>query len=482
MRRWPMAVVLTGLSLAGCKGLKEMFSARPEVVAEAKGQELKVERLATLMTTLKGIPETRQAAEFLANIWVDYTLVSQAIAAGRDLGDSATATEAMWPELAEARGSRWHEVLLAHRVPLDSAVADSVYNADHVRIFQHVLFRVEPNAEPPARTAARRKAEQVLAKIKAGGNFAQLAKQNSDDPGSKGQGGYLPASPRGKWVTAFDSAGWALAPGAMTGIVESPFGYHIIRRPPAAEVRDRLLSYTRDLFSQKLDSVYLDSLGIRKHLKVAGDAPASIRKALADRDNSPKSAERLASYDGGDVTVAYFMRWVSALGPAWASDLVGRPDSTVKQFVRLIGQNKLLLQQADSAGVGVTPDEWASLLQRYRNELDTLRMSLGIAGNDLSDPATPPAERARVAAMKLDAFWDQLAVKRSRPRPIPGQLAAFLRREGGFRVEQGALDRTVELAREYKMKADSAAQAPKPVPPGTPQPGAAPTAPAPGGK
>lgn len=466
-----------GIGLVGCSGLRDMFSARPEVAAEAKGQELKVERLATLMTALKGVPMTREAAEFIANTWVDYTLFSQAVAAGRDLADSAIAAQVLWPELAEARGVRWHDTLVAHRAPLKPELADSVYQADVVRVFQHILIRVPPNAEPPIRQAARKKADQVYGRVKSGGDFAKFAAQFSDDPGSKADGGYLPPAPRGKWVTAFDSAGWTLNPGGMTSVVESPFGFHIIRRPPPAEVRDRLLAFTRQQVGQKIDSMYLDSLGLRKHLVVAGDAPATMRKAVVDRDNALNSAEVLATYDGGTLTVADFMRWVTAGGPGWAGDLATRPDSILSKFARLIGQNKLLLGQADSAGIRPSPEEWASMRQRYRGQLDSLRMSLDIAAGDIVDPATPAADRARVAAIKLDSYWDRLVAGRSRPRPIPGQLSALLRAEGGYHVNQAALDRALDLARDLKSKADSAARAPQPIP--GPAPGAPPAAPAP---
>jgi hypothetical protein len=475
-----LLLVLAGITMSGCNGLRDMLSARPEVAAEAKGQELKVERLAVLMTALKGVPLTREAAEFIASTWVDYTLFSQAVAAGRDLADSTIAAQVLWPELAEARGVRWHDSLLAHRAPLDPTLADSVYHADDVRVFQHILIRLPPNAEPPTRQAAHKRAEQVYGRIMAGGNFAKLAGQFSDDPGSKVDGGYLPPAPRGKWVTAFDSAGWTLSPGGMTNVIESPFGFHIIRRPPAAEVRDRLLAFTRQQVGMKIDSMYLDSLGIRKHLKVASDAPSTVRKALADRDNSLNSATAIATYDGGSLTVADLMRWMTAGGPTWSSDLAARPDSVLTRFAKLIGQNKLLLAEADSAGVRVSPDEWAGMVQRYRAQLDTLRLTLGIAEGEIADPATTAADRAKVVAIKLDGYWDRLVAGRSRPRAIPGQLSAMLRAEGGYRVNSAAMDRALDLARDLKAKADSAAKAPQPVP--QQAPGAPPILPVPGGQ
>jgi hypothetical protein len=259
----------------------------------------------------------------------------------------------------------------------------------------------------------------------------------------------------------------------MTPVIESPFGYHIIRRPPAAEIQNRLIGFAREQIGVSLDSAYLDSLGTRHKLTVESGAPATMRKAISDRTESPKLTTPLATYDVGALTLADFMRWVSALGPNWGNQLLAQPDSALTRFVRLIAQNQLLLRQADSAGITVTPVEWEGLQQRYRAQIDTLRMSLDLYGSDITDPATPAADRARVAGIKVESYWDRIASGTLRPRPIPGQVAAVLRESGQFSLNKAGLARAVELATALKAKADSSALAPQPVP-GQPAPGAPP--------
>lgn len=480
MRRWSVFLVAAMLVLNGCKGLGDMFTARPSVVVDARGQQLTVERLAQLMTSIKGVPLTQEGARFLVDMWVDATLFAQALTSGRDLTDSATAVQVLWPDLAEALGTRWHDSLTARRTPVTPEAVESIYRADSVRVLQHILVRVQPNADPKARTTARHKIDQTLARLKAGASFSGLAEELSDDPSSKEAGGFLPAAAKGQYIGAFDSAGWALAPGAMTGVVETQFGFHIIRRPPAAEVRERLRTFAQNQSGQKLDSVYLDSLGIKKHLTISRTAPGAMRAALADVDGSRHSSKALGRYDGGTLTVEDFLRWVTALGPGWAADLATRPDSGLTQFATVIAQNKLLLAQADSAGIVVSPETWAGLMEQYRGQLDTLRASLGIAREDLTDPAASPSERTRVVALKLETFWDQVASGRLRPRPLPGPLSAMLRTEAKISVNTAAIERTLEIARELKARADTAAPAPRPRPAAPNAPPAA--APAPGGK
>ncbi len=481
MRRWLAASTMAVLVLSGCK---DAFRARPETAAEAGGQELKVDRLATLMAGIKGVPMSREAAEYISGMWIDQTLFAQAVAKGRTIDDSATAAAVLWPELAELVGSRWHDTLIAHRAPLTAATADSVYNKGDVRLLQHILIRLEPNAEPPAQAAGKKKADAALAAVQKGGDFAKLAMKLSDDPGSRDSGGYLPPAPRGKWVTAFDSAGWTLAPGERTGLVQSPFGWHIIRRPPPAEVQDRMLAYARERVGTSLDSIYLDSLGTRHGLKVESGAPSAMRSAMTDREKASQSTRALARYDKGTLTVADFMKWVNALGPQWAADLAARPDSMLSHFVRLLAQNQMLLQQADSAGIRPTPEEWAGLMQRYRGQVDTLRMSLGISAADFSDPGTPEADRVRAASVRIESFWDEVAKGGSRPRPIPPQLAAILRSDTEHRTDAAGLQRAVEVAKEMKAKNDLNNGAPPATPapaPGVTPGGALPVQPQSGG-
>jgi len=93
----------------------------------------------------------------------------------------------------------------------------------------HILISIPQNADAATKQQAKTKAEAILTDLKSGKDFATLAKENSQDPGSAPNGGDLGFFAKGQMVPAFDQAVFALKPGETSGLVETPFGFHIIK-------------------------------------------------------------------------------------------------------------------------------------------------------------------------------------------------------------------------------------------------------------
>jgi peptidyl-prolyl cis-trans isomerase SurA len=118
--------------------------------------------------------------------------------------------------------------------------------------WRQIIIAPKPNFEQ--KEVARVRAESLLAEIKRGADFEQIAKRESADSGSRVNGGDLGWTRRGKMVPEFDRwlfGYYALSPGQLSPVVESPFGYHIIRvdRVNAGEVKSRHI-----LITPKIDS------------------------------------------------------------------------------------------------------------------------------------------------------------------------------------------------------------------------------------
>jgi peptidyl-prolyl cis-trans isomerase C len=115
----------------------------------------------------------------------------------------------------------------------------------------HILIGLPQNPTPEQKTQAKTKAQAVLKQVRSGGDFAALARAESQDTGSAQNGGDLGFFPKGQMTPAFEEAAFKTKPGAVTAVVETPFGFHIIkvherrapRTAPLAEVGGQIKNF-----------------------------------------------------------------------------------------------------------------------------------------------------------------------------------------------------------------------------------------------
>ena len=125
---------------------------------------------------------------------------------------------------------------IASHIPVSDADIKSYYeqNAKHYgteeqRRASHILIKADKNAPEAEKSAAKKKAEQLLAQVrKSSSDFAKVAKENSQDPGSAERGGDLDFFGKGMMVKPFEDAAFKLKKGEISDVVQSDFGYHII--------------------------------------------------------------------------------------------------------------------------------------------------------------------------------------------------------------------------------------------------------------
>jgi peptidyl-prolyl cis-trans isomerase D len=116
----------------------------------------------------------------------------------------------------------------------------SEYSVPEQARSRHILISVPAGADAKTDAAAKAKAQGVLKQLQAGGNWTDLAKKNSDDPGSKDTGGELGFAQRGKMVPEFDNAIFGQKIGDIA-LIKSQFGYHIV------QVEERTTAHAQSL-------------------------------------------------------------------------------------------------------------------------------------------------------------------------------------------------------------------------------------------
>ena len=118
-------------------------------------------------------------------------------------------------------------------------------NVSHILI-KTPLPGADGKVDPKGVEEARKKAEDVLKQLKAGGNFGELAKKYSEDPGSGKNGGSLGWIGKGRTVPEFEQAAFSLSKGATSGLVQSSYGFHIIRLDDKQAAHVKTLDEVKD--------------------------------------------------------------------------------------------------------------------------------------------------------------------------------------------------------------------------------------------
>ncbi len=163
-------------------------------------------------------------------------------------------------------------------IEVDEAVLKELYE-DRLDSFglpeerhaRHILVTTEEGASEADVETARSKATDLLVKIKAGESFEALAKEHSDDAGSAIEGGDLGYFPRGEMVTAFDDVVFMMQVGDVSELVQTPFGFHIIKLEDIRESSSKSFEEVRaDLAlsyrEQQAEDVLFDRLEILSNI------------------------------------------------------------------------------------------------------------------------------------------------------------------------------------------------------------------------
>ncbi|TWO72544.1 peptidylprolyl isomerase [Caenimonas sedimenti] len=225
-----------------------------------------------------GQPDAVQQAS--QNIYIRRVLAAEAVRDGLDKDPMIAATLQLARErvLSDARLAKIDD---ANR-PSAEAIEKSAlaqYNADPSKFRTTAQARVSHILIAGNTDKAKALAEQVLAQVKAGGDFAAIAREKSADVGSGQKGGDLGWFSPGRMVPEFDDAVATLKkPGDMTGLVQSQFGWHIIRLDARRDGGIRTYDEVKDELRQVVANQLQSDVRLKEATRIAGtmkvDRPA----------------------------------------------------------------------------------------------------------------------------------------------------------------------------------------------------------------
>jgi peptidyl-prolyl cis-trans isomerase D len=187
----------------------------------------------------------------------------------------------------------------------------------------HILLKTEGKDD----AAVKKHAEEVLAKVKGGADFAAIAKKESEDTGSAVKGGDLGFFPREQMVKEFSDAAYALKPGEISELVKSEFGYHIIK---AGEKKPAATSPMETVRPQIEDTLKFERVN-KEADRIANDLVGKLTKP-ADLDSVAKARGLIVAESG------FFARGEPIAGLGMSPEVVNRAfelkDGEVSEAIR----------------------------------------------------------------------------------------------------------------------------------------------------
>ena len=361
-----VALLLMGsaLVLPACDSLGQAMGAHQDVVARASGHELSVDEAAGLMAANPRLPTQPEVVEILANLWVDYILL--ATAAQQDTTLSNISLDALLQPQFDQR------VLLELR---DSVIqADTIVTEAQLRALfeeeqtgaevraRHILLRVPPDATEEQRDSIMSLAQELRDRARGGADFAALAREYSEDPGSAAQGGDLGFFGSGQMVPPFEQAAFELDTGEVSDVVETPFGLHVIkveerRSQDFEDLRPNLEQQLRARRQAEAESTFVAGIRDPLDLQVSQNAVEVARELARDpgRELSRRAAQRaLVTYQGGALTAAELQHALRFFQQAQRQRIENAPDDIVETMLRRFADNEILLANARERGLGLS--------------------------------------------------------------------------------------------------------------------------------
>ena len=393
------------------------------------------------------------------------------------------------------------EVEKHHREHMDR------YSAPELVTARHILISPK-DSSPAADRAAHERAESLRVRVRAGEEFAELARSHTEDEATRDNGGDLGAFGRGTMLTEFEKVAFAMRPGDVSGLVKTEVGYHIIKVTDYAPVvaqplvqmysnvgSDAALEKADTLAKHRADSLY-------RRLKTPAQAREVARKldlevfsythAIGQREQRAELQEyyrkletlKPGQFYPGTMKVrgqGWIVTWVDSITPPGAPTWEQARDQALARYRAGAGQRALDVKRAEldsmlAAGWSLDSlgGQWGGL-----EHLAEAAPGQGLPGFGASEqidslafgakgaPPLEPGETSGWVTGPLGATRVRLVGRRN---PDPGQLAALIENERRAETERRMLAHFESLKRRYPVRILDAKMRevllPAPAPPG----------------
>lgn len=438
-----LAAIL-GIAGASCGGDLE----DPTLVARAGDYRLSVDEVVALLQDEETLPAQAGVVESLADLWIDYTLLADAVSRDTSFADLD------FRPLVRQQIER--EMLFQLRdsvIQVDTFITPEelrdLYAAESPEVelrARHIMLTLPFEPTQAQRDSVRAVLEGLRARIVAGARFEDLARMFSQDRGSAQAGGDLGFFSRGEMVAPFEEAVLSLQPGELSQVVETPLGLHLIR---LEERRMRDFEEVAPAFRASVQARRTAAAESTFIASVEGPSPPEVLEGALDvarelaRDPavrlSGRAARRaLVRWEGGSFQAGELREVFRFEQPVVRERVAAAPDEEIEAFLRNLARRKLLVGEARRSGLEPSRARVDSLVAAGRQQLLAAARTLGLTSLDRA-----PGEDRRVAVARAvrRALADNLA---GATRVVQLGLIGFQLREGvPIAVSNGGVGRSV---------------------------------------
>jgi peptidyl-prolyl cis-trans isomerase D len=362
-------------------------------------------------------------------------------------------------------------IMLGQKVnPTDKEIAD-FYKRNLKKLFDHpetvhashILIAASPTEPEKDRQEAKAKAEKILEQLKQGADFAKLAKQDSDDQGTRDHGGDLGFFQRGQMIKPFEDVAFKLKAGQLSSVVETRFGYHIIRveevkpahtdtleqaRPRIVQMlteragRREAISDQREDLAAALNGAKLPDLAAKHNLQAVTTPPFAADEPIPKLDRNPDFTNAVFKLGKGEVGAVngkesgLFLVKVVDREPAHIPALKDIQDRVHDALVRRDAESK-------------ARDRAEALLKQIKNAADFNKVA---EANHLTIHKTEPFDRASSSVPTIGDF-PEVTQGVGGIASIPGVIPKVMVQSGNYYIVE-LLSRQAPDDEEWK-KAES---------------------------
>ncbi|GMV04850.1 MAG: hypothetical protein AMXMBFR53_11300 [Gemmatimonadota bacterium] len=404
-----IVAALAGLALVAACGGEESTEG---LVARAGDHVLTVDQATALLVDQENLPNDVDVVRALADLWVEYTLLATEVAR-----DSTLRSVNLEPLIRQQLAQEAIFQLRDSVIQVDTMIGEEellqAYEQeapDAQLRASHILMGYPPQATQAQRDSVRGAMDALRQRVVAGESFPALARQYSQDPGTSTQGGDLGTFGRGEMVRPFEDAAFALQPGEISPVVETPYGLHIIRleeksAPGFEQVRDQFRIRMLNQRFLQAESTYVAGVQERGNPQVTEGAAQVVKELAKDPSTQlrGRAANRaLVTYEGGAVTVSEILTIVQSQQPQFRDQVQSADDEQIGNFLEGVAQRELLVAEAERGGLGPSDARVDSLVTEARTQLLSVVDEIGLRrlerapGEDLG----PAVDRAVGAALQ----------------------------------------------------------------------------------